>query len=223
MASHSDRIAPGDTGSSTRRAPAPEDRQRDAERSRRQLLAAALDEFAAKGFAGARVQDIAARAGLNKHLISYYFGGKEGLYLELQRAWQESEATFTDLDVGLDEVAEQYLRKGLADPRPSRLMIWVGLQDGDQQDSPDESSIEQDLSNLRKRQDRGELAAELDPGAVGLAIMGMIMAPQVLPHMVRRILGVDPGTPEFEDLYADQIRKMVKLLAGPTIEDRASG
>jgi AcrR family transcriptional regulator len=30
------------------------------------LLAAALDEFSAKGFAGTRVADIAARAGVNK-------------------------------------------------------------------------------------------------------------------------------------------------------------
>jgi TetR/AcrR family transcriptional regulator len=176
------------------------------------LLSAALEEFAAKGFAGARVQDIAARAGLNKHLISYYFGGKEGLYRELQRSWQESEAAFTDLTVALDEVAERYFRKGLADPRPSRLMVWVGLQDGEQE-SPD-GSTPMDLSNLRQRQERGELAADLDPGAVGLAIMGMVMAPHVLPQMVRRILGVDAGTPEFEDLYADQIRRIVRYLAG---------
>jgi AcrR family transcriptional regulator len=33
------------------------------------------------------VRDIAARAGLNMQLISYYFGGKAGLYAELQRQW----------------------------------------------------------------------------------------------------------------------------------------
>ena len=70
-----------------RRAPAPDERQRDSERSRQQLLAAALEEFSAKGYAGARVQDIADRAGINKQLIAYYFGGKEGLYRELQRLW----------------------------------------------------------------------------------------------------------------------------------------
>src|SRR5205807_7119066 len=66
----------------SRRAPAPGERQQDADRSRRLLLAAALEEFAAKGFAGARVQEIAARAGVNKQLINYYFDSKEGLYLE---------------------------------------------------------------------------------------------------------------------------------------------
>src|ERR1700728_4160200 len=88
-----DRMTP-ERGKRTRRAPAPEDRQRDAERSKRCLLSAALDEFAAKGFAGARVQDIASRAGVNKQLISYYFGGEDGLYRELQRGRQETDAGF---------------------------------------------------------------------------------------------------------------------------------
>ena len=80
---------------SPRRTPTGENRLRDAERSRRQLLAAALDEFAAKGYAATRVQDIAERAGVNKQLVNYYFGGKEGLYRELQRQWEAHEASFT--------------------------------------------------------------------------------------------------------------------------------
>jgi len=75
-----------------RRAPAPDERTLDAERSRRLLLDAALEEFSAKGYAGARVQDIADRAGVNKQLINYYFGGKEGLYCELHRRWLKREA-----------------------------------------------------------------------------------------------------------------------------------
>jgi len=62
-----------------RRAPAAADRRRDPERTRAALLDAALQEFAAKGRAGARVSEIAARAGVDKQLISYYFGGKDGL------------------------------------------------------------------------------------------------------------------------------------------------
>src|SRR5580692_5835237 len=78
---------PGARPRRPRRAPAAGDRQRDAERSRQSLLAAALEEFSLRGFAGARVADIARRAGVNKQLINYYFGSKEGLYLALQRAW----------------------------------------------------------------------------------------------------------------------------------------
>ena len=68
------------TASKPRRSPKPEERQRDPERTRRLILEAAGAEFAAKGYAGARIAAIAARAGVNQQLISYYFDGKEGLY-----------------------------------------------------------------------------------------------------------------------------------------------
>lgn len=55
-------------------------RRRDAERTTADLLAAAQEEFAEYGFAGARVDRIAARAGCNKALIFARFGDKEGLY-----------------------------------------------------------------------------------------------------------------------------------------------
>lgn len=48
--------------------------------SRRTLLAAAAAEFAARGFAGAGVDRIARRAGLNKAMIYYHFRDKHALY-----------------------------------------------------------------------------------------------------------------------------------------------
>ena len=56
-------------------------RQRDADRSREAILAAARAEFAALGLGGARVDRIAGRAGLNKRLIYYYFENKDALFL----------------------------------------------------------------------------------------------------------------------------------------------
>lgn len=49
--------------------------------TRRNILDAALVEFAAKGLAGARVDEIAERSGSNKRMIYEYFGNKEGLWL----------------------------------------------------------------------------------------------------------------------------------------------
>ncbi len=74
-----------------RRTPTPAERQRDAERTRAALLDAAQAEFAAKGLAGARVSEIAARAGVNKQLISYYFDGKDGLYEAILQRWYAQE------------------------------------------------------------------------------------------------------------------------------------
>jgi len=62
---------------------------RDPERARRRILDAALTEFAARGFAGARVDRIARGAGLNKRMLYHYFGDKRGLHAAvLERAWR---------------------------------------------------------------------------------------------------------------------------------------
>src|SRR5258708_12537991 len=49
--------------------------------TRRKLLTAARREFAKNGLAGARVDEIADRAGVNKQLVYHYFGDKDALYL----------------------------------------------------------------------------------------------------------------------------------------------
>jgi len=58
---------------------------RDAVRSRARLFAAAADEFAARGFAGANVDHIARAARLNKAMIYYHFPSKAALYTEIIR------------------------------------------------------------------------------------------------------------------------------------------
>ena len=54
--------------------------RRRPEASRRAILQAALIEFAQEGIAGARMDAIAAAAGVNKALLYYYFRDKEALY-----------------------------------------------------------------------------------------------------------------------------------------------
>ena len=50
------------------------------EARREAILDAALEEFAAKGYAGARMEDIARRAGVAKGTLYLHFGDKEGLF-----------------------------------------------------------------------------------------------------------------------------------------------
>ena len=77
---------------------------RDAERTQQAILAAAEDEFADKGLAGARVDAIAEQSGANKRMLYYYFGSKENLYVAvLERAYgamrqTERELNLIDLD-----------------------------------------------------------------------------------------------------------------------------
>jgi AcrR family transcriptional regulator len=63
------------------------------------IVAAALDEFAARGFKGASMDAIAARTHTTRALINYYFGSKEKLYIAaLEQVYSE----IRDAEGGLD-------------------------------------------------------------------------------------------------------------------------
>lgn len=60
------------------------------------ISVAARDEFARRGFAGARMERIAAAAGVNKQLLFYYYHSKRGLFQAiLKRGVSELEASLT--------------------------------------------------------------------------------------------------------------------------------
>lgn len=80
---------------------------RDADATRRRILAAATAEFAAHGCAGGRVERIAAQAQSNVRMIYAYYGGKSGLF----------DATVAD---ALRRLAEN------VPPRPDDLAEWAG-------------------------------------------------------------------------------------------------
>ncbi|MBY0337632.1 MAG: TetR family transcriptional regulator [Acetobacteraceae bacterium] len=68
--------------------------------TRLRILDAATEEFAAKGLAGARVDEIAARAGANKRMLYAHFGAKEELWLAvLERAYAAKRAEERALEV----------------------------------------------------------------------------------------------------------------------------
>ncbi len=72
--------------------------ERDPERTRAVILAAATEEFATHGLDGARVDEIAQRSGVNKRMIYYYFGDKNGLYLAVL---EETYADIRNAEIGL--------------------------------------------------------------------------------------------------------------------------
>ena len=60
--------------------PQPRQRAVEAEVTRNDILEVAAREFADKGLAGARIDEIADKTSSSKRMIYYYFGGKDGLY-----------------------------------------------------------------------------------------------------------------------------------------------
>ncbi|MDZ7669200.1 MAG: helix-turn-helix domain-containing protein [Gammaproteobacteria bacterium] len=89
-------------------------RQRDPAAARRRILMAAAVEFAGRGYAGARVDRLAATARVNKRMLYHYFGDKQGLY----------RAVLDDrLPPPADVAAGAYL-----EPLAARLLLWTLLE-----------------------------------------------------------------------------------------------
>ena len=83
------------------------------------ILAAGVAEFAAKGFAGARVDRIARQAQSNKRLIYHYFGSKEGLY--------EAVVTAVTASISAGDDSQPHVASPRA-PTVGRLLLWAGLE-----------------------------------------------------------------------------------------------
>ena len=71
-----------------------------AERTRRNIIEIATEEFAHKGFSGARIDEIAARTNTSKRMLYYYFVDKQGLFIAvLEEAYRRFRALETTLAV----------------------------------------------------------------------------------------------------------------------------
>ncbi|GAA4227678.1 AcrR family transcriptional regulator [Streptosporangium album] len=195
---------------SPRRAPA--ERRRDPERTRERIMAAAKAEFSAKGFAGARVSEIAARAGVNKQLISYYFGGKEGLYHELTGDWQRRERAADVTSLPLAELVPYYVTATVRDRDLARILIWEGLEDRGGENPDLVEDMRRNLEGLRERQRAGEFPEDLDPAHLLLMLFSAASAGAVFPQLVRAICGEDPASEEFAGRYGEQLSRLLRHL-----------
>ncbi|WP_214402441.1 TetR/AcrR family transcriptional regulator [Pseudonocardia lacus] len=197
-----------------RRAPAPHERRRDPERTRARILEAAVEEFSARGYAGARVSDIAARAGVNQQLIAYYFDGKQGLYREIGRRWREHEARAVPEDLDFAETIRRYVRASADPAGGGRLLAWEGLagtgvDDDDEGVRERDARLRQDVERIRERQAAGELDDRIDPAALVLIAMSAANALAVYPQLARGLFGVaDVTSSELVERYAEQVVRL---------------
>jgi len=189
---------------------------------RERLLAAALEEFAARGPAGARVESIARAAGVNKQLITYYFGGKEGLYREMLR-WcfaqpdAEPGAEFAGGDLG--DMLVGFFRRVTADPRWLRLLQWEALGDEPVDDENRRARYRGlvDFAELGKA--RGWFPADLDADLLFLSLAGAAEYPAAYPQVTALVSGSPNTRPDFVQRYEQHLRKLAARLG--TVDEGA--
>src|ERR1700722_16092312 len=104
---------------------------RNPERTRERILVAALKEFSAKGFAGARVDVIARRAAINKRMLYHYFGGKEDLFKAVLRRKISERQAWAEASSGEPtETLPFWFEAACKDADWIRLLEWEALQSG---------------------------------------------------------------------------------------------
>lgn len=172
-------------------------------------------EFATHGYAGARTDAIASRAGVNRQLISYYFGGKRGLHDAIAEQWRAQAGRLAAPELSLGEVVRRYVMDVIEHPDVHLMAVRTGLDSAS--DAPPETNgaAEAQVADLRRRQDEGEVHADLDPAMLFVVLQGAVAAPLVFPDNVRQLTGLDPQSPDFAARYADQLGRIVSLLASP--------
>lgn len=167
----------------------------DTERTRKLLLDAAVEEFAARGRVGARVDAIAAAAGVNKERIYQYFGSKNKLFDAVVLAELDRLAEAVPLDATTPEALVEYAGKVFDHyqrrPHLARLLHWEGLELGDEPG---------DKERQRASRYRAKVAAvaeclpasargHIRPEDVLLTIISLATSWHVMPQLNRMILG----------------------------------
>jgi len=190
--------------------------------ARERILRAAMEEFAEHGFAGARVNRIAAAANLNKQLIYHYFDSKDGIYSavlgEMLASMHDSVDAASDI--------KQLMRRQIGDPEArrawSRMVAWEGLA-GDRpvaSAAERQESVHRQVQAIMRLQREGQLATDIDPRFALATIYAVGTSPYVIPQLIDFCLG--PGASESEDTmtaWADMITRLFTRRA-PAVRER---
>ena len=164
-------------------------RQRDADRSKEQILQAAENAFAEKGFYGARVDEIADGANINKRMLYAYFGDKEALYKQvLFRVYARMEAVEKELtsyaysgEQLIREIIKVYFAFLKTDKNFVRILMWENLNQGKylqemESDRIKRSTIQYFVSELETGKAEGSFRMDMDPWHTALSLITICFA-----------------------------------------------
>jgi AcrR family transcriptional regulator len=174
---------------------------RDPEATRRRILDAALEEFSAKGIAGARVEAIAERADVNKAMLYYYFGSKDGLFRAvLDEPIADHVGGLHSADVSSPDRLVARSEDLAPDPAFVRLLAWEGLEN-DPSD-PAEGDLRREffaawVRTVEEEQRAGNLPADLGASQLVFAEICLVLGPMILPQVARLVTGLDVDDPRF--------------------------
>ena len=209
--------------------------RRQPEASRSTILAAALVEFAGEGLAGARMDAIAASAGVNKALLYYYFRSKDELYAAvLEEFFQRLQARISralDSGASAGERVLLYARAhfdSVAESLHYARLFQAEMMSAGREGSPHLSHIVDRyikpislrvLGVLQQGIAVGEFR-ELDPAQFAPTMAATIVWYFVVSPVVRRLRPGDPYSPR---AIAERRAAVLDFIAAALFVDRKAG
>lgn len=186
--------------------------------TRQRLLAAARDEFTERGLEGARVDRIAARAGVNKQRIYGHFGSKDQLFQAVVAAAIDEHVAALGLPTAdLGDYVGRIFDFHAAHPQLLRLMQWESLS---QQALP---LLDEDRRAAHYAEKVAALAAALDTepsldvAAMLITLIGFAAWPHALPHLTRLVLGPDADTESARRILREHVVDAARRARIPTV------
>jgi len=183
------------------------------EATKARILEAALNEFAEFGFAGARVDRIAAAAGCNKNLIYVHFGNKEALFtavIEHNTARIIEALPFTPDD--LPDYAARAFDFATANPASMRLVAWFALESGLDNPVSRAHAVAQQKQLIVLAQQRGTVTSAFPPGFL-LTVVLVLAAGWSAGSPFGSAM--DPDPPEDQDTLRELIAAAIARLCQP--------
>src|ERR1044071_9266005 len=199
------------------------ERQRDAERTRGEILDTATAEFAERGYDGARVDEIGARTRTTKRMIYYYFGGKKQLYIavlehayaRIRAAEQTVNVDHLDPVMAIRRIAEITFDHHEAHPDFIRLVSIENVHHGEHiaqlpslvsLNSPAIALIDEILTRGRAQQ---RFRDDIDAIDVHMMISAFCVFRVANRYTFGSIFGRDLVAPELRDHYRTMLGDMV--------------
>ncbi|MEV0586113.1 TetR family transcriptional regulator [Nonomuraea sp. NPDC050310] len=182
-----------------------------ADERRARILRAALEEFAGKGVAGARVHDIARSAGVNVRTIYTHFENKEGLVQEVTREVFRrggERAGRSGGPVTPASLLEEFLDRCAIEAEWVRLLGWEEFEKG--AGTSWRGDITARVYLLRRCQDAGLVDPDLDPELLCVSLIALAMAPLAFPTLIQAATGTDSGSARFRAGFREHLLRLAK-------------
>jgi TetR/AcrR family transcriptional regulator len=204
------------------------------ERRRIEILAAAEAVFGEKGFAGARLEDVARRLEMRRPSLLYYFGDKDALYDAvfadiLDALWSRIEAARSADDpmARMEAIASAWVDFLSKRPWAARILLRQIADELPARGHGVQARSAEILSSVREEIDEGValgLFKPIDAGVFATAIAGASMFWVTARPVVERSLGFDPLGPEplerFREVLVVLTRQMLGTANGPSNRSR---